>query len=122
MKDFYKELVSFKKKDSWIESSNKDFVEMNADSFDQPIPSSVSLAELALTRTQILQGKNYLEKTDFQSPLNHDFLNINSLIRNGLFHVFESPKKLDWENLPLNSIQFEGKNPAECYKGTCKPI
>jgi len=104
----------------WLESRNPDFIPVEADAFDHPTPSSVSLAELALTRAAALSGKEYLDDTEFKTPLHHDFLNIAVMIRKGLFHLITSPDKIDWKDLPFNSLQKPGSPFSDCHKGTCR--
>ena len=115
-------IKKFKEGDNWIESENKDFIKVYSDYYDNPISSSASLAELALIRTEILLGNNYLTKKKFKEPLKNDFLNISVLIKKGLFHIITSENKLDWKNLPLNTIQKIGSSFSDCYKGSCRYI
>jgi len=120
MTSFYKKINKFREKNQWIESNNEDFIKVNSDYADHPIPSSASLADLALLRTNILLEKNYLDtKENFKNPLKHDFLNISILIKKGLFHIITSKEKIDWNKLPLNSIQIKGERFSDCYKGSC---
>jgi len=116
---FVKKINKFKKDRRWMESQNRDFKEINADYFDHPIPSSISLVELALSRVKVLTGEDYLRDKEFKTPMNYDFLNISILIKNGLFHVISSPEKLEWKTAPLNSIQKQGDSFNDCYKGMC---
>jgi uncharacterized protein YyaL (SSP411 family) len=119
LKEFSRKLDSFRKEDKWVEANNADFKEINAGVFDSPVPSSVSLAEFSLLRAKIYLGKEY-KGDEFRSSLSHDFYNIQVMLRNGLFHIYETPKKIGWADIPLNSMQLYGKKSTECYKGVCK--
>mgnify|MGYP001561408416 FL=1 len=121
MISLYEKIKKFKE-DNWIESENKDFIKVYSDYYDNPIPSSASLAELALIRTEILLGNNYLIKKKFKEPLKNDFFNISIMIKKGLFHIITSENKIDWENLPSNTIQKIGLTFSNCYKDSCSLI
>jgi len=112
MKEFYDKLFVFKRdSEQWIESDNADFIPILAENFDYSLPSSTSLANLAVVRADILLEKEYLPR-DFRDPLNMAFFNISSLIRNGYFYIIKDTEKLAWENVPINTIQFNIKELA----------
>ncbi len=119
LKEFCDKVLEFKKDGNWIESDNEDFIELSADPYDYSVPSSISLAELALLRADILTGKQYSEG-EFKAALSHDFFNISTLVRNGFFHVIENPSKIGWDKIFPNSIQRKAEKPKECYKGICR--
>ncbi len=77
---------------------------------------------MAILRTKILLGEDYMTNELYKELLNFDFLNISIFIKNGFFHIYESPEKIDWSKIQLNSIQKQGNEPTECYKGSCKTI
>lgn len=112
---------SFKKGGKWIESDSEDFQTVDASWFDHPVPSSVSLAEMGLTRAAILSSED-TESVDYRRPFQSDFYNINAMLNNGLFHVFTSVRLIAWNSLPVNSIQVKGEVETDCYRGTCNPI
>lgn len=119
---FNKKLEEFKENNQWIESNNKDFEKTIAGYYDHPIPSSTSLAELASLRSNILLGNNYLKDQPFKESIKHDFLNISILIKKGLFHIITNKEKINWDKLPLNTIQIKSDKFTDCYKGACSEI
>jgi uncharacterized protein len=110
---------SFKKGGKWIESESEDFQTVYASWFDHPFPSSVSLAEMGLTRAAILSSED-TKSIDYRRPFQSDFYNINALLNNGLFHVFTSRRLIPWDSIPVNSIQLRGDVESDCYMGTCR--
>jgi uncharacterized protein len=112
---------TFRDGNKWIESRAGDFRTVYASWTDHPVPSSVSLAEMGLTRVAFLTGKEYYQ-INYREPFISDFYNITAMMNNGLFHLFESQKELPWNNLPVNSIRIKGKNETDCYMGTCRPL
>jgi uncharacterized protein YyaL (SSP411 family) len=112
---------SFKEKDKWRESSAVDFQTVYASWSDHPVPSSVSLAEMGLTRVAILTGKNY-QSIQYREPFKSDFYNISVMMNNGLFHLIESEKDLLWYRVPVNSVRIPGKQETDCFMGTCRPL
>ncbi len=110
---------SFRKDEKWIESNADDFQTVYASWFDHPVPSSVSLAEMGLTRVAILNSEDP-KKVDYRRPFQSDFYNINALLNNGLFHVFTSETPISWDSIPVNSVQLRGSVNQDCYMGTCR--
>ncbi|MGE5420755.1 MAG: thioredoxin domain-containing protein [Chloroflexota bacterium] len=121
MDDLERYVVSFRSNDRWIESKASDFPPVNASWFDHPVPSSVSLAEAALTRYNLLREKE-VEQREYLQPFQSDFYNLDVMVRNGLFHVYTSADVLDWSKLPVNSIQTRGAHEQDCYMGVCRPL
>jgi hypothetical protein len=121
MKTMLPYLESFKEGNKWRESSATDFQTVYASWSDHPIPSSVSLAEMALSRIGLLTGKDP-EYRDYREPFKSDFYNITAMINNGLFHLFESETVLPWNALPVNSIRIVGNKETDCFMGTCSPL
>ncbi|HLN20128.1 MAG TPA: DUF255 domain-containing protein [Bacteroidales bacterium] len=105
----------------WIESDSPDFMTVFASWFDHPIPSGAAMAENALTRYSVLKGED-IQSSEYHQPFSSDFYNINSMIRNGLFHIYTSREKLGWSNLPVNSIQARGIHEQDCFMGVCRPL
>lgn len=114
-------ILTFKEGDHWVESKPADFPTVYASWFDHPVPSTASMAEMALTRYNLLRDKDP-EPDEYLQPFQSDFYNLNAMIRNGLFHVFTSGEILDWSRLPANSIQKRGNHEQDCYHGVCKPL
>jgi uncharacterized protein YyaL (SSP411 family) len=112
---------SFQQEGKWLESRTSDFPPVYASSFDHPIPSSVSLAEMGLARYALLKGEE-LETREYRQPFESDFFNLTAMIHNGLFHVFTSHELIGWDQLPVNSIQVMGEHEQDCYMGQCSPL
>jgi hypothetical protein len=121
MKNMTPYLEAFKDGNKWKESSASDFRTVYASWSDHPIPSSVSLAEMALTRIALLTG-NEPKYSEYREPFKSDFYNITVMINNGLFHLFESASVLPWDVLPVNSIRISGDKETDCFMGTCSPL
>lgn len=102
----------------WVESKNPDFMEIPAQEYDHPTPSSISLAECAVLRAEIILGKEYGPDA-YKQALSHDFFNLTTFFRNGNFHIIHSQEKISWEKLPLHCMQLSGSETQECYKGKC---
>ncbi len=117
LEDFFGKIEKFRKSEKWIESANKDFFEVPAQTFDHPTPSSTSLAEMAILRAKILLDKEY-QNEKYKSPLSYDFHNFGVFIASK-FHIIHSPEKISWEKLPLNCIQIKSKNIQDCFGQKC---
>ncbi|MBS3117313.1 thioredoxin domain-containing protein [Candidatus Woesearchaeota archaeon] len=100
------------------EGFSKDFIRVPAKDFDHPTPSSVSLFELASVRTKIILGEEY-DKGDYLQPLEHDFYNLATAVRNGEFHIIHTPSKIQWDKLSINSIQIRDSGFQDCFDGKC---
>jgi len=111
----------FKEDGKWIESYPEDFPKVYASWLDHPIPSSVSMAEMGLTRVALLRGKE-TDVKQYREPFQSDFYNITAMMTNGLFHVYTSEKFIPWNLLPANSLQIRGKHQQDCFGGTCRPL
>jgi uncharacterized protein YyaL (SSP411 family) len=111
---------TFRADEVWFESQNEDFMPVPAETFDNPTPSSVSLATLAALRTRILTGATY-DPVAFGRPLVEDFRNLAALQSRGYVHVVETPAPLPWSKLPPNSIQVPADRETHCYRGVCTP-
>lgn len=121
MTDMTRYVESFIEGDKWIESRVEDFQLVYASWLDHPVPSSVSLAELGLTRNALLTGKT-LPSKEYREPFKSDFYNIVVMMNNGLFHLFESTKVLSWKLLPVNSLRIKGAHETDCFMGVCRPL
>ena len=114
-------IESFYDGKKWRESFAKDFQTVYASWSDHPVPSSVSLAEMGLTRVAILTGKK-IQSKQYREPFKSDFYNLTAMMNNGLFHIFESEKVLLWDLLPVNSVRLRGYHETDCYMGVCRPL
>ena len=112
---------SFNDGDKWTESDADDFQRVYASWFDHPVPSSVSLAVMGLTREAILSGKE-IPSLDYRQPFESDFFNLAAMVSNGRFHIYTFNKFVPWSQLPVNSILIRGENETDCYMGTCTPL
>ncbi len=112
---------TFRQDETWFESRAEDFQSVNASWFDHPIPSSVSLAEMGLSRAALLKGTEIIRKP-YREPFRADFYNIAALLSNGLFHVITSKNQISWGFLKPNSIQKRGDTESDCFNGTCSVL
>lgn len=112
---------SFHEGSLWIESSSKDFQTVYASNTDHPIPSSISMAEMGLTRAGIMLGREVLPK-DYREPFKSDFFNISVMMNKGLFHQIQTANDIAWSKLPVNSIKIRGNSESDCFMGVCHPI
>lgn len=113
----YEEVMQFKVEGKWIENPNSDFLSVEAQKFDHPIPSSVSLLEWALTRFKILSDQETLD-IDYSLPLNFDAHNFVALLeRESKFYKCETEPK---EKSPLSLFKKDKEN-VVCYKDACTP-
>lgn len=111
-------IEKFKFSDGWLISVNDDFKSIPADNFDHPIPSPLSMLNLALLRLKILTREDF-SSVNFKNFYENDFYNIGSLISNSLFHLIETPEKICWKKIPVNSIQIRGNKLKDCYRYKC---
>ena len=104
MKRLLDKLLSFRG-NRWTESRNSDFKEIRALPYDNPVPSSISMAELAILRAGIFSGDS-LAPLSFSVPINCDFHNMVSLFTQGFLKVIETDRALSWKDLSLNEVQL----------------
>lgn len=102
----------------WHESKNEDFIEIPAQTVDHPIPSSVSLAECASLFAKIILNQNYGQE-QYAEPLARDFFNVMAFVKNGNWHEIHTPQKIEWKELPFNSIQIPSEKIQDCYNKKC---
>jgi len=110
---------SFRKNDKWVESDADDFMKIYASWFDHPVPSAVSLAEMALTRVALLTGGD-VAKAVYRRPYQSDFYNINVLLTEDLFHLYTTKEPMQWGAIPVNSLQKRGDPESICHNKTCR--
>jgi uncharacterized protein YyaL (SSP411 family) len=121
MTEMTKCVEKFKEDGKWVEAFPDDFQKVFASWSDHPFPSSVSLAELGLTRVVLLTGGESTAK-QYREPFHSDFYNLTVMMSNGLFHIYTSEKVIPWKDLPVNSIQLRGTHEQDCYMGICRPF
>jgi uncharacterized protein YyaL (SSP411 family) len=114
------ELLKFKQ-EGWVESIENEVGTIKSPTQDNPIPSSVSMAEYALLRLKVLK-KEELLPIEYTTPLQKDFFNLISLTAQGNVHQIQGPEKLDWKLLPLNIMQIKSGLKQDCFKQTCTPF
>ena len=73
---------SFRDADGWVESREPDFIPVPASRYDQPIPSSPSLATLGLARRDLLAGKAP-SPIEYGEPHEADFHNLAAMLCDG---------------------------------------
>ena len=100
----------------WIESKNIDFIEIQAQAYDHPTPSSVSLAAMAKQRAEIILGKEYAV-AEYKQPLQHDFYNLMVFMKH--WHIIHIPHKIEWSHLGANTMQIYGNKIQDCYQYKC---
>jgi uncharacterized protein YyaL (SSP411 family) len=114
-------LQRFRRGDGWAESDEKDLGAVSAGAFDHPVPSSVAMAQWALARKAILRGEP-APVLPFTQPVYHDAYNIAAMLGSGAFHLMQSPEKLPWPQVPVNSVQRRGIVSEDCFRGACRRI
>jgi uncharacterized protein YyaL (SSP411 family) len=112
---------SFRKNDKWVESDADDFMKIYASWFDHPVPSAVSLAEMALTRVALLTGGDVIQAV-WRRPHQSDFYNINVLLTEDLFHLHTTKEFIAWSAIPVNSLQKRGDPESICHNRACRPF
>lgn len=88
MEDMLEYVKSFKKGGGWLESSSDDFLPVPASWYDNPIPSSISLAELGIARANMLLGAG-ISPASYRAAHNYDAYNIAAMLRNGVCPLLE---------------------------------
>lgn len=88
MEDMLEYVDSFKRDGEWLESHSLDFLPVPASWHDNPIPSSISLAELSIARANMLLDEPN-NPARYRSPHSYDAYNINAMLRNGICSLLE---------------------------------
>ena len=123
-----KEIKKWKKKvqeyfieSKWVANpSANDFHTIPASSFDHPYPAARSLAEFALFRSGKLLNEEEQEQLQYGALFENDFYNLLVFLQKGNLHEIHSPDKVEWTDLPLNSILVKDKQFQDCYKFQCR--
>lgn len=116
-------LEKFKVEGRWLSNLGaSDFAEVPASSFDHPIPSAVSLAEMAAYRAQqILEAKPEGEaEPTYSQALQQDFHNLMVFWKTGECHELHVPERIDWSDLPANVLLMPGTLFLDCHRKMCK--
>ena len=116
----YEKIKTFKKDNIWYENLTDDFIKVPAQYYDHPVPSSTSLAKLAVLRTRILLDEQYEVNDDYKNPLENDFYNLTVFIKHGNFHIIKTRENIQWNFLPINSMQIINKKIIQdCFANKC---
>ena len=123
IKIFLERLNKFKKTsnslDIWYANiSMEDFEQVPATMFDHPTPSSKSLAEMAIFRSNIILEKEVIN-LKYQSFLESDFHNLTVFYSKGKFHDLHLLEKIEHKYLPINSLIKKGKKYLDCKDFMC---
>jgi len=110
---------SFRDDSGWTSARMRDFPEIPADRFDSPSPSPVSLAELALQRTALLEQRSG-RTIERGRAIEQDFYNIAWLVAIGEYYLVESPAPHPWSETPINLIQARAPKTTWCFRGVCR--
>lgn len=105
----------------WLESRNADFMSIPAGGFDSPSPSSYSLAEAALARTDLVVSGTAAPCSP-GSPLQADFRSWAWLHTAGVVPIAGSPRVLPWSSLPPGTVQYQADTASLCRYGRCERI
>ncbi|PJC32248.1 hypothetical protein CO050_00750, partial [Candidatus Roizmanbacteria bacterium CG_4_9_14_0_2_um_filter_38_17] len=121
VKKLRSKLIEYSKEEKWMESiTDGDFQPVEASFFDNPTPSSISIAEEALRRSSLILGEVDERNLKYKIPLSSDFYNLVVYYKLGNFHEVHSQESLDCSSLPVNSIQLKGQEYQDCYKMECR--
>ncbi|TVQ25050.1 MAG: thioredoxin domain-containing protein [Spirochaetaceae bacterium] len=111
--------ASFQRDGQWYGSAQDDFRPVPAERFDQPVPSGLSMADMAFARAAILDRKMHDEGRS-GPPLYEDFRNLGALLRAGLWHIVEGPDAPDWSSLPVATVFVHASETRHCFAGACR--
>ena len=103
---------------SWFNSNATDFFKMPANGFDHPIPSSLSLVNMALLRCSILLKEDY-HPLKYRLHSGNEFYNLCAFIAQGHWHIIHSADLLPWDDVSINSIQVKDSIYSDCFEGSC---
>ena len=114
-------LQTFRAGESWHENeATTDFLRVEAQSYDQPLPSSISLAQFALWRAEYaLDAAEPRATKGYAQPLESDYANLVTLLQSGHAHAIHAPQRIDWKHLSPFSIQLPGTHYEDCTGMQC---
>ncbi|MBI2042058.1 MAG: thioredoxin domain-containing protein [Candidatus Nealsonbacteria bacterium] len=99
-------------------TSGGDFKQIFAQTFDHPIPSAVSLAEMAIFRAHKILGKADAD-FGYGSLLENDFHNTAAFFTKGKFHEIRAPEKIAWAKIPINALLLKDAAYKDCTAFSC---
>jgi uncharacterized protein YyaL (SSP411 family) len=114
----YTGIEVFRNGPHWMGSRESDFLPVQAERFDSPVPSESSLAVFASIRAAVITGKNY-PQIPFGIPGVQDFQNFAALETGINSWSVKSPAPLPWDKLPVHTIQAYGEDIEYCHNGRC---
>jgi len=103
----------------WFESCNRDFRKVPAPELDHPFPSSSSTVTMALTRKSILMNEEY-NLNGKGKGTGHEFHDLAIFMAAGHWHIIHTPRRINWQELSLNSIQVYDETFHDCFEGVCR--
>lgn len=116
-----KAMIDFKKNNTWYENIySKDFKQITAQQFDHPTPSSSALANLAQFRSDMIIHSHSDLSLQYSFPIQSDFHNITADAIQGNIHIIHTPNSIDWNKLPLNSLQIKKSSYEHCFNHSCQ--
>lgn len=118
-RDVLADMSGFAEGSAWYASRQADFRPVPAETYDQPIPSSVSMADFALARAATLDGV-LCDESAPGSPLAEDFRNLSALLRAGLWHIIETPDAPEGASGPLAAVYVRAPEQRHCFAGQCR--
>ena len=102
----------------WVENRTPDLAPLPADPYDQPVPSSISMAEFGLLRRAMSAHQEH-GPAPFGTAQGRAFANISAMASRGYLWVVESPERHPWNAMPINSLVVSGEHRMSCYRGVC---
>lgn len=105
---------------TWFDSNAADFFKVPANGFDHPIPSSLSLVNMALLRCSILLKEDY-HQLKYLHHSGNEFYNLCAFITQGHWHIIHNADLLSWNEVSANTIQVEDSTYSDCFEGSCMP-
>ncbi|MDG6218455.1 MAG: thioredoxin domain-containing protein [Candidatus Thermoplasmatota archaeon] len=103
---------------TWFDSNATDFLKIPAHDFDHPIPSSLSLVNLALVRYMILSKKEY-HQIKYRQHAGNEIYNLYAFITQGHWHIIHNTDLLPWNKVSSNTIQVKDSIYSDCFEGSC---
>ncbi|MEK7145759.1 MAG: hypothetical protein AAB802_01080, partial [Patescibacteria group bacterium] len=121
--ELLEKVESFKKNDRWVYNKrSEDFESTPASQFDHPVPSSVSLAEMAVYRARTVTENKIVGEPapEYSVPLRSDFHNLYVYLKTFASHDLHLKERIEWKDLPVNSLITHGAMYLDCYNKMCK--
>lgn len=121
--ELLEKVESFKENDHWVyNKKTEDFDSTPASQFDHPMPSPISLAEMAVYRARtVTENKITGEAAPSYAPaLRSDFHNLFVFLKTHANHELHLKERVEWKELPVNSLITYGAMYLDCYNKMCK--